>query len=63
MKKYGVYRVFIEDRKIDKWLWGTWEDPHRANEVGLEIRGDGYFTEVIEFEDQDPPKHIYYSAD
>ena len=63
MKLYGVYRVLIEDNKVDKWLWGVWEDANKANEVALDLKDEGngsYFVEVLEFENEQPPKHIYY---
>lgn len=59
--KYGVYKVFLEEDGLKKYLWGVWDDEFTANEVGLEIQGDGYFTEVIAFE-TDPPKYIEFKS-
>jgi hypothetical protein len=60
-KRYGVYKVFIEEDSIDKWFWGEWTDANKANEVALKLRNDGFITEVIEFEQAEPlPKHISF---
>ena len=53
-KRYGVYKVFVEDGSIEKWLWGEWTDRDKANEVALKLRNDGFIVEVIEFEQKEP---------
>ena len=52
MKKYQVFRVFVEDGELKEYYWGTWTDRNKANEVALELRtGDCFSTVVHEVEE------------
>lgn len=54
---FGVYKVFYEKGRCDKWLWGAWKDEVKANEVAVEIQSDDYFVEIIE-SDEYPKQHL-----
>lgn len=44
---FKVYRVFLENGKLNEYYWGQWADENKANEVALELRDGNCFSTIV----------------